>query len=61
MGNFAENLNLGNRFRPPMCIWPFVDGATVISMGFDFLQSIHELYIELEEHLLCSILYASIK
>ena len=19
MGNFAENLNLGNRFRPPLC------------------------------------------
>ena len=21
MGNFAENLNLGNRFRPPRCEW----------------------------------------
>ena len=21
MGNFAENLNLGNRFRPPPVIW----------------------------------------
>ena len=21
MGNFAENLNLGNRFRPPLCFY----------------------------------------
>ena len=23
MGNFAENLNLGNRFRPPLIRGPF--------------------------------------
>ena len=27
MGNFAENLNLGNRFRPPACVKSFNSAA----------------------------------
>ena len=30
MGNFAENLNLGNRFRPPLLAFPLVAGGPVL-------------------------------
>ena len=30
MGNFAENLNLGNRFRPPLENYAFCKNATYI-------------------------------
>ena len=35
MGNFAENLNLGNRFRPPLPkLGIFVHYATIAKSGF---------------------------
>ena len=31
MGNFAENLNLGNRFRPPLTLWPLAQASSMSS------------------------------
>ena len=40
------------------CIWPSVEGATIIpAQDIWFVQSIHELYIK--GHLVCDILYTS--
>ena len=34
MGNFAENLNLGNRFRPPLLMVKPESGQAETSMNF---------------------------
>ena len=43
MGNFAENLNLGNRFRPPLqrtaCIYDLPTG-TMKCMIYTFLETL---------------------
>ena len=35
MGNFAENLNLGNRFRPP---WIVISGVRAIVLEYNNLE-----------------------
>ena len=34
MGNFAENLNLGNRFRPPL-VFTLVSSDTVLQVAYN--------------------------
>ena len=46
MGNFAENLNLGNRFRPP-CIsnWSSMTNDAITKGGIGVLRSLFYISI----------------
>ena len=42
MGNFAENFNLGNRVRPPLC-----DAQFDVYPLFDVIGQLWEVYAEI--------------
>ena len=50
MGNFAENLNLGNRVRPPLKIWIFFHLFVALLQKAHFLKGIRQKSFQFEKN-----------
>ena len=61
MGNFAENLNLGNRFRPPLKLWEIPEMCNLHADKQQFVSRIAENLMILEALVMLEVLSRNLR